>query len=58
VLHVGSTIIRNVRVAAQPVRNPGLDGRIGMQLLSRYVFVMDVRQSKLWLIALEAPKPD
>ena len=51
---LGSTPVRDVKVTLQPVFPGDGDGFIGLGLLSRFTFALDVRARRLWLIAPEA----
>ena len=52
---LGSTSVRDVKVTLQPVFPDDGDGFIGLGLLSRFTFALDVRARRLWLIAPEDP---
>jgi hypothetical protein len=51
---LGSTPVRDVKVTLQPVFPDDGDGFIGLGLLSRFTFALDVPARRLWLIAPEA----
>jgi predicted aspartyl protease len=51
---LGSTPVNDVKVTLQPVFADDGDGFIGLGLLSRFTFALDVRARRLWLIAPEA----
>jgi len=50
---LGSTPVSDVKVTLQPVFPDDGDGFIGLGLLSRFTFALDVKARRLWLIAPE-----